>query len=69
MTNYNALFKIGQPVRWYNSDFDVIGNRWNKATVKEIHNDHIVINITDIDVDMWVEDGFGLDRVYPEYNF
>lgn len=61
--NATHLFKVNQPVR-YNCD-----GKWYKGTVKEIHDDHIIVDIPDISNHMWFEEDFNMDTLYPEYNF
>lgn len=57
------LFKIGQAVR-VNVD-----GKFYKGTVKEIYDDHIIVDVPEISDHMWYESGFNLGDVYPEYNF
>jgi hypothetical protein len=62
------LFKAGQKVRYRNDDFDAV-EKFSDGIVKEVHPDHIIVNLTETDVDMWCEEGFNMDCVYPDYNF
>lgn len=64
MANLTHLFKIGQKVRCKNDDFDAV-EKFDDGIVKEVHEDHIIINLTELDVDMYYEEGFNLDMVYP----
>lgn len=65
MSNLKHLFKVGQKVKWYNNDFDNVGNKFDDAIVTETHEDHIIINLTKTDTNMWIEEGFNLDMVFP----
>jgi hypothetical protein len=69
MANLTHLFKVGQKVR-YLSDDDFGGRAtWHKGTVTQTYEDHIIVDIPDISDHMWFEEGLGLDKLYPEYNF
>lgn len=63
MANLTHLFKIGQKVR-VNCD-----GKFFNGTVKETHEDHIIVDVPEISNHMYYEEGFNLDTVYPEYNF
>ena len=69
MADLTHLFKAGQKVRCKNDDFDAAENEFNKGVVKEVYPDHIIVSLTDLDVDMYYKEGFNLDLVYPECNF
>lgn len=64
MANLAHLFKVGQKVRCKNDDFDAV-KKFEDGIVKEVHEDQIIINLTELDVDMYYEEGFNLDMVYP----
>lgn len=63
MADLRHLFKVGQPVRCS------LDSSIYKGTVKEVYNDHIIVDIPDVSDHCWFESGFNLDSVYPEYNF
>ena len=67
MSNLTHLFKVGQKVTYRNNDFDAV-KRNILCVVKETFPDHIIITDTETDTDLWIEEGFNLDCVYPEYN-
>ena len=72
MADLTHLFKVGQKVIYRNNDFDAI-KRNIPCVVKETYQDHIIITDTETDTetdtDLWIEEGFNMDCVYPEYNF
>jgi hypothetical protein len=63
MANLTHLFHEEQKVMC-NTE---IGLLW--GTVKEVYEDHIIVDIPEISDHMWYEEGWNLDEVYPEYNF
>lgn len=40
-----------------------------KGIVTEVHDDHIIVDIPEINNHCWFEEGLNLDCVYPIYNF
>lgn len=68
MSDLTHLFTVGQKVRIKNDDFDS-KRKWDKGTIKETYPDHIIVHFDEFDYDGYFEHGFGLDRVFPEYNF
>ena len=68
MSNLTHLFKVGQKVTYRNNDFDAV-KRNIPCIVKETFSDHIIITDTETDTDLWIEEGFNMDCVYPDYNF
>lgn len=68
MANLTHLFKVGQKVRCKNTDFDAT-TLFDDGVVKEVYEDHIIIHLTELDIDAWYEEGFNMDCVYPAYNF
>lgn len=67
MSDLTHLFKVGQKVTYRNNDFDAV-KRNIPCVVKETYPDHIIITDTETDTDLWIEEGFNMDCVYPEYN-
>ena len=67
ISNLTHLFKVGQKVTYRNNDFDAV-KRNILCIVKETYSDHIIITDTETDTDLWIEEGFNMDCVYPEYN-
>ena len=63
MADLRHLFKVGQPVRCR------LDSSIYKGTVKEVYNDHIIVDIPDVSDHCWFESDFNLDCVYPDYNF
>lgn len=63
MNNLTHLFKPEQKVRC-NMD-----GTFHKGTVREVYNDHIIVDIPKISDHCWFEEGLNIDCVYPEYNF
>lgn len=39
------------------------------GTVKEVYEDHIIVDIPMISDHMWYENGWNIGDVYPDYNF
>lgn len=69
MANLTHIFKVGQKVRVRKGNNILDGYGWNKGTVKEVYEDHIIIDIPEVSDHCWFEEGFNLSDVYPEYNF
>ena len=67
MSNLTHLFKVGQKVTYRNNDFDAI-KRNIPCVVKETYQDHIIITDTETDTDLWIDECFNMECVYPEYN-
>lgn len=68
MANLTHIFKVGQKVKCRNTDFDAI-KKFNDGVVKEVYEDHIIVHITELDIDVWYEEGLNMGCVYPSYNF
>ena len=69
MSDLSHLFHVGQKVKWKNTDFDHVGPLFDDGIVTEVYPDHIIVNLTKYDVNMYCEEDFGIDHVYPDYNF
>lgn len=63
MSKLQHLFKVGQNVKCN------IDGTMRKGIVTEVHDDHIIVDIPEINNHCWFEEGFNLDCVYPIYNF
>lgn len=63
MSKLQHLFKVGQNVKRR------IDGIMQKGIVTEVHDDHIIVDIPEINNHCWFEEGFNLDCVYPIYNF
>lgn len=63
MSDLTHVFKAGQKVTYRNMDFDAV-RRNVPCVVKETFPDHIIITDTETDTDLWIEEGFNLDRVF-----
>lgn len=61
--NLTHLFKIGQKVK---CEMDGI---FYDGIIKEIYEDHIIVSVPGISDHCYFENGFNMDRVYPDYNF
>ena len=68
MSDLTHLFKVGQKVRYMNTDFDAV-NIAIPCVVKETYPDHLIITDLETNTDLWIEPGFNLGCVYPEYNW
>ena len=68
MANLTHLFKVGQKVRYKNDDFDAV-KKFTDCVVKETYTDHLIITDTETNTDLWIEEGFNMDCVFPVYNF
>ena len=67
MSDLTHLFKVGQKVKVLHDDFE--GRYFKNGIVKETYPDHIIVNLTETNTNCWYEHGFGIDMVYPDYNF
>ena len=63
MANLTHLFQENQTV-YCITELGLI-----RSTVKEVYEDHLIIDVPHISDHMWYEEGFNLKDVYPEYNF
>ena len=63
MSNLTHIFKVGQKVK---CDMD---GKMHNGVVKEIYDDHIIVDIPEVFDHCWFESGFNIDCVYPDYNF
>ena len=63
MSNLIHIFKVGQKVK---CDMD---GKMHDGVVKEIYDDHIIVDIPEVSDHCWFESGFNIDCVYPDYNF
>lgn len=68
MLNLTHLFKVGEKVKIKIEEFGV-PLRWENGTVKEVHENYIIVNKDKYDVNAYFEEGINLDAVYPIYNF
>ena len=62
MANLKDTYKIGQPVVFYNTDFDAI-ERNVPCIVQEIYDDHMIILDIKTDTKLWIEPNFNLENV------
>ena len=67
MADLTHLFKVGQHVKYKNEDFDAV-NKFVPCIVKETYPDHIIITDTETNTDLWCEEKFNMDCVFPDYN-
>ena len=63
MANLTHLFHAEQKVMC-NTEIGLL-----LGTVKEVYEDHIIVDIPEISDHMWYEEGWNLGDVYPEDNF
>ena len=49
-------------------DFDAV-KKFTDCVVKETYTDHIIITDLETNTDLWIEEGFNMDCVFPIYNF
>lgn len=63
MSVLSHLYKIDQKVRCN------LDGAWYNGKVKEVGTNYIIVDIPDISDYCKFENGFNIDRVYPEYNF
>lgn len=68
MADLTHLFKVGQHVKYKNEDFDAV-NKFVPCIVKETYPDHIIITDTETNTDLWCEEGFNMDCVFPDYEY
>lgn len=66
--NHTHIFKVGQKVFYYRNEFDMIKPEFEPYVVKETFDDHIILKSLKDGLEIWAEDGFNLDKVYPDYN-
>ena len=62
MSNLTHIFKVNQKVRV------IMDGTFYKATVKETHEDHIIVDVPEISDHCYFDNSF-IGDVYPEYNF
>ena len=62
MHNLKTIFHVEQKVRYRNDDFDAL-QKMIPGIVTEVYKDHIIVNLTETDTDMWFEEGINLDQV------
>ena len=65
MADLAHLFKAKQTVRYHDPDT----GGWHNGEIKEIHPDHVIVDIPDISDHCWFEEDLNLEYLYPEYNF
>jgi hypothetical protein len=65
MADLAHLFKAKQKVRYH----DPGTGGWHNGEIKEIHPDHVIVDIPDISDHCWFEEDLNLEYLYPEYNF
>ena len=63
MPDLTHLFPKGQKVKCR------MDGSLHKGTIKEIYQDHVIVDIPEISDHCWFEEGFNLDDLFPEYNF
>lgn len=63
MSNLMHLFDVGQKVKCK------MDGEFYDGTIKEVFENHVVVDIPDVSDHCWFESGFNMDCVYPEYNF
>ncbi len=63
MSNLQHIFTEGQKVR---CNMDGV---MQKGTVKEVTEEHIIVDVPTVSDHCYFEEGFNLDCVYPDYNF
>lgn len=63
MANLTHLFKVNQQVK---CDFD---GTFHNGTIKEVYEDHLIVDVNGISDHCYYEEGFNLDTIYPIYNF
>ncbi len=66
MADLTHIFHVGQKVRVFVADD--IWQKWHKGTVKETHEDYILVDVPDICDHMQYENDY-IGDVHPEYNF
>lgn len=66
MADLRHLFKPEQTV--YCKIEDYLDTHICKGKVKEVFENHIIVDIPDISDYCWYENGYNMDCVYPEYS-
>lgn len=62
MHNLKNMFHIGQKVTYRNDDFDAL-QKLIPGVVTEVHEDHIIVNLTETNTNMWFGEGINLDQI------
>lgn len=62
MAKLNHLFHIGQSVK---CRFD---DGFYNGTVKEVYEDHLIVDVPEICDHCLYKEGFNMDMIYPDYN-
>ena len=63
MSNLTHIFYRGQKVIC-RTELGMI-----ESIIKEVYEDHIIVDVPTISDHMWYEEGFNLSDVFPAYNF
>lgn len=63
MADLTHLFRVGQKVKCS------MDEKFYNGTVKEVHMEHIIVDVPEISDHCWFENGINMDCVYPDYNF
>lgn len=67
MSDLTHIFSIGQKVKCaFYDEFEVI---MYNGRVKEVYEDHIIVDVPKVSDHCWFEKDFNIDSVYPDYNF
>lgn len=64
MINLLEMFKVGQKVKFYNSDFDAV-KKISDCIVKSVSEDAMIIVDLDTNTNLFIEPGFNLENVFP----
>lgn len=67
MADLTRLWKVGQEVVYIVRDFD--GTAKHRGTIKEVHENYLIVDIPAISDHCYFEEGFNLGDLYPAYNF
>lgn len=67
MIDHTKYFHVGQPVRYLNKDFDVVDPQLEAGAVTKVFSDHIIVHLDKLDIDLWLEYGFNMDCLFPEF--
>jgi len=67
MIDHTIYFQVGQTVHYLNKDFDVVDPQPEAGTVTKVFPDHIIVHTKELDIDLWLEYGFNMDRLFPEH--
>ena len=62
MNNLTHLWKVGQGC------YAILDGIKRHGTIKEVFEDHLIVNLPGISDHCWYEEGFNLDTLYPENN-